>query len=689
MALSESISKTFTNNSMITATLSWTATQNIPSNNSSVTASLKLKSNSTYATVPTWNGVTATITINGNSDSSSINTYVAGGATSGTKYSRTVTVPHNADGTKTFSFGFSIAFGDVSWNGSRIGTVSHSGSGTLNTIPRASSIGTISGDTMGSGITVPINRASTAFKHKVTITLGGASVTTSSNVDTTTTLTPTTESFAPQVPNATSGTATVTLVTYNGTTQIGSAVSKTFTLKVPTSVVPTISGVSTSETVTAVANLGLGADRYVQNKSGLKVNATGNTFHGATLRSLSIKYNGQTLSGSGSVFNIGNVTGNQTVTITATDSRGRTATTSNGIIVLSYSPPKIIAFKVWRDDGTNKVRASLECSINLLYKADGSTAIGGNWYIDANVNGVWGNKNTGALAKTTNYYKNTNIAITGDYDVTNSFSFRVNVHDAFGLGATASGSVSTAKTLLDFNQDIGVGIGKLHERGVLDVAGDTYLKGYTTLTAGSTNSSGNDVLLHLNRANNTTGAVWVSSGTEGNLSLLLYNKTGAWAKTHNFMHSGKVELNGDLSVGGEITSNGRPIRASEFFANGARVHADWTPPELWSGVNYMTGNQTATPSKSLANCRNGWMLAWSDYTNGVANNYDWVFTPIPKTAISAGVNGMHAIVATSNDANAPMLSKYIYVGTGTTIVGQNNNNLAGLDNIVLRKVYEW
>ena len=83
------------------------------------------------------------------------------------------------------------------------------------------------------------------------------------------------------------------------------------------------------------------------------------------------------------------------------------------------------------------------------------------------------------------------------------------------------------------------------------------------------------------------------------------------------------------------------------------------------------------------------MLAWSDYTNGVANNYDWVFTPIPKTAISAGVNGMHAVVANSNAANAPMLSKYIYVGTGTTIVGQANNTLGGLDNVVLRKVYEW
>lgn len=671
MALSGSISKTFTNNSMITATLSWTATQNIPSNNSSVTASLKLKSNSTYAPVPTWNGVTATITINGNSASSSINSYVAGGATSGTKYSRTVTVPHNADGTKTFSFGFSINFSDVVWNGSRIGTVSHSGSGTLNTIPRASSIGTISGDTMGSGITIPINRASTAFKHKVTITLGGASVTTSSNVDTTTTLTPPTASFAPQVPNATSGTATVTLVTYNGTTQIGSAVSKTFTLKVPSSVVPSISGVSTSETVTAVANLGLGADRYVQNKSGIKVNATGTGAHGSTIKSLTFKYNGQTLTSSGSVFNIGNVSGNQTITITTTDSRGRTATVSRGIIVLSYSPPKIIGFKVWRDDTTNKVMASLECSIDLLYKADGSTAIGGNWYIDANVNGVWGNKNTGALAKTTNYYKNTNILLTGDYDVTKSFSFRVNVYDAFGLGATASGSVSTTKTLLDFNQDIGVGIGKLHEKGALDVAGDTYLNGSvrsygSVIHYAPTQVTGTNEILRLARKDATPITVWAENGS--NLQMHLYDSAGNWKRNHNFRHDGITEFSGEIRE------------------NGNRVHADYSPSILWSGSLYMTETHFANPSKSITSCRNGWVLYWSDYTSGVANNYDWNMTFIPKSALTQDINGFHAIVGT--DSTQSPMSKYLYFRE-TQILGASGNSSGDRGNAVLRAIYEW
>ena len=37
------------------------------------------------------------------------------------------------------------------------------------------------------------------------------------------------------------------------------------------------------------------------------------------------------------------------------------------------------------------------------------------------------------------------------------------------------------------------------------------------------------------------------------------------------------------------------------------------PDLLWSGVYYMSANQTVTPTKELSECRTGWMLLWSDY----------------------------------------------------------------------------
>ena len=38
-------------------------------------------------------------------------------------------------------------------------------------------------------------------------------------------------------------------------------------------------------------------------------------------------------------------------------------------------------------------------------------------------------------------------------------------------------SISTAKTLISYHKDVGVGIGKMHERGALDVGGDMYVSG--------------------------------------------------------------------------------------------------------------------------------------------------------------------------------------------------------------------
>ena len=53
--------------------------------------------------------------------------------------SGSTTIGHNADGSKTFSFSFSQQF-DITFSGSKIGTVSGSGTGTLNSIPRQATV---------------------------------------------------------------------------------------------------------------------------------------------------------------------------------------------------------------------------------------------------------------------------------------------------------------------------------------------------------------------------------------------------------------------------------------------------------------------------------------------------------------------------------------------------------------------
>lgn len=657
----------------------WRSTKNDANNNSSVTAELWFVKVSSYWYPYNNSGYTSNINING-SNASALRTFDLQSRNSQMIWSRTVTVAHNADGNKSITISSSGSVGL-----SNMGSVSVSGTAKLDTIPRASSIESISGNQIGGNITVNIKRASSGFTHRVGYYDTDGQRRNEIQDATTSTTFAIPLDRCNLLPNTTSGVAKIVVDTYSGSTKIGT-VSKSHTVYVPSSVIPTVNSFDIREGITKVANVKLSANNFVQNMSRLDMTAGASGKYNSTIKDYTFSFNGQSQGGTvGRQFNVGSAVGAFTAKVEVTDSRGRKASKSTTITIHAYNNPRINNFKIYRVDQTTQVKADINFTVSNI------NSKGGSWSIQKLVGTTWTNTNTGTLTTT---HSATGLVVVGTYDVTKSQNFRVVLSDAFGTGATANGSISTAKTLMDFNKDIGIGIGKMHERGTLDVGGDTYLnggvvatgnfssKGYTTLTAGSTNSGGNDVMLHLNRTNATPAAVFASNGTAGDFAMNLYNQSGAWTRAHLFKHNGNVELSGDLKVQ-------YWAYAKQFVQDGQHVFAHYTPPELWSGAAYMTGTQTITPSKSLANCRNGWMLAWSDYTNGVANNYDWVFTPIPKSAISAGVNGMHAMVANSNAANAPMLSKYIYVGTGTSIVGQNNNNGAGLDNIVLRKVYEW
>ncbi|WP_459593390.1 DUF859 family phage minor structural protein, partial [Enterococcus cecorum] len=59
---------------------------------------------------------------------------------------------------------------------------------------------------------------------------------------------------------------------------------------------------------------------------------------------------------------------------------------------------------------------------------------------------------------------------------TKSYDIRVTLADKLNQ-MVVTASISTAKTLISYHKDVGVGIGKMHERGSLDIGGDTYVSG--------------------------------------------------------------------------------------------------------------------------------------------------------------------------------------------------------------------
>ena len=167
-------------------------------------------------------------------------------------------------------------------------------------------------------------------------------------------------SWSTAIPNQTSKTGgTLTVWTYNGNTMIGTYVISGLTYAVPESVKPVLnsSQVRPERTIDGVTYPAID-DYYVQNHCGVYINATASGSYGATITSITAAISGYT----GSRYNYTTLTntltftsgllfiaGEMTITITITDSRGRTYTARVTRTVQSYVAPSG-RLSVWRTD---------------------------------------------------------------------------------------------------------------------------------------------------------------------------------------------------------------------------------------------------------------------------------------------------------------------------------------------------
>ena len=687
---SGTIKGTFTNLSAshLYPEIRWRSTKNDTNNNSSVTAELWfVRVNTAYISNNAY--FLPRITINGNEAYPPNGTYAPFDMRKGTHkvWQRTVTVAHNADGAKSIT----IAAGGITGL-SNLGNVSVSGTAKLDTIPRASSISSISGDQIGGSVTVNISRASSSFTHRVgyydtdgqrrsAIIDAGTSGTFTIPID-----------RCSLLPNATSGTAKIIVDTYSGGTKIGST-SKNHTMYVPSSVVPSISHLTATEIDGTVKALNLGANNFVQNKSTIGLTAAATSPHGGTIRDYTFSYNGTSQGGTvGRNFAAGNVNGAKEVKVVVTDSRGRKAEKKFNVNVIAYSPPKINKFNVYRANDSTSVKADVSYTITDI------ASKGGTWYIDKLAGSTWTMTNSGT---TTSTYTAT-VTLAGTYDGAKSHSFRTNLHDAFGKGATANGTVGTNKVALDLFKDVGIGVGKTYERGTLDVGGNTYINGNLYLDGGGSssikstinwtppNANATGVFTHLYRHNGKMLSALYHSTGDDTLGMNMYDQNGNY-KINKFLPDGGVNFAGRIWSGSYITATGNITAGGIMYENGnKRVHADYTPQKLWSGAAHMGEGHRATATKPLSSCRNGWALYWSDYvvSTSTANNWDWNMTLIPKSAIETqGVNGFQSVVAHANSV-APIV-KYMYLRDTYIDGNAHNTSTDAVKNVVLRAIYEF
>lgn len=481
-----------TGNQYIDAKVEWSSSVDTTANKSTVTAALYYKRNNTGFT--TSGTGTFSITINGVKTSAN-KTLTITNAAWVKAVEATVTVSHNADGTKSVGISATGSIPDTS-----LSSTSVNGNAKLDTIARASTIDSLSCETkyFNGKMTYKYTPKSASHYNRcvVALNIGGAftqvkviSLGQQTAVQKTATVTLSEDELSiiyKKLPNATSGVLRFTLRTYSDSgysTQVGDAGYKEITLSIPN-----ISATQPTATVTLspVSSLSSPFDAlYIKGRSKIDVNFTNaEGKYGASIVSYQVSCLGKNY---GSPYTTEYITTEGDVTVTATlkDSRGFTRTYPKTVTFLPYANPRIIPASGeseiicercdssgnLSDSGTYlKIKAKRSyskvvssgsqknfCSIRFRHKAEGGSY--SEWTTILATGAASDEVSTGAL-------------LGGALALTSSYVVQVGVVDTLGEEDTTTVSIPTAKIYMHRAGSINsLGIGKYaEEENTVDVA---------------------------------------------------------------------------------------------------------------------------------------------------------------------------------------------------------------------------
>ena len=502
---------------------SWTATQSVANNQSTISWTLKGAGTATESGVTMYKAGGFKVVIDGDTVYSKstdyrIELYNGTSIASGTK-----TITHNSDGSRKFSV--SIQAGIYTYAVNCTGETSF----TLDTIPRASTA-TMSTGTIGSSVVININKAASGFKHTLEYYFGNTSGTIVENLSSESyTWTPP-KSIANELPNSTSGKGTLRCITYNNSTKVGQKDTE-ITLNVPSSMIPTIDKDKLKININNSANMDVeewGIYLLGYSKANIVASASGS--YGSTISSYTLSggysttQNGTSLNYTGEKFTSA---GNKTFYVVAKDSRGRSSekVEVGTIKVYEYAKPSISTFKVSRSDDNSK---------QMVVKASWSySSVDGKNSATATLNYKKASTNSwSTYGKINNGTTTLNI----EFEETSSYNFELVVTDHLSNSEKKEALVSTLEVLMDFKAGgKGLGIGKIAESNSLEV--------------GLQSKFYNNIYLHddfeIRSLNAKGGSRSILKGisSEGNTILGYGNYTNADANTHIYGDDVKIWSN--------------------------------------------------------------------------------------------------------------------------------------------------
>ena len=634
------------------------ASQNISNNNSVVSWSLQLIS--TTGTISSSANKSWSVTVNG-SKYSGTNTIGISTNTTKTLASGSTTIAHNSDGTKTFSFSFSQQF-DINYSGvGHIGTKSGSGSGTLTTIPRTSSVSATSAN-IGSPITITINRASSSFTHTLTYSFCNLTGTIATKTGSTSVSWTLPTSFYAQIPNAKSSWGRIICQTYNGNTLIGSSECRFDVYVNESSNKPTISATvvdsnATTKTLTGDEN------KLIKYYSTAKFTVTGSPKNSATIKTLNATYNGNTASKTGVSTWTDQYSGcvSGSYSFAAIDSRGFSVSQTVSKTLINY--------------------IKLTCVLDTSLSVNGALTLkmNGNYF-----NGSFGAKNNSL--RVGYRYKTSGGSYSNWAYVTPTIS---------GNTYTATATVNG----LDYQQSYIVQAwagDQIYEAGL---GGDVYSAEKQVSSKPIFDWGKNDFHFHVPayingqpilHEGNTNGPVpgnWCSGGmtrvgTDGVMEV---------GKYIDFHHANNGTE--DYSVRLCVDANNKNI---VYLPNdGGRLYntGNHGCKRLAQGAYYMTGSQSVGLSDTVWNQAHGIVLVFSAYnpSSGQAYNFDWHTYFVPKTFFTDRESAEgYALITTflTNPTLTNIGTKHLRV-YNNRITGDDRNNQSGSGSGISFKNNEW
>lgn len=619
MALSGTISKSITGRKYY---IDWSATQSVSGNYSTVTCKHYLKNDSTYSLY--INSKSNTCTVGGVSDSFTSPAISTGGGSTISLGTTTHKVSHNADGTKSVTIKgvFNI---QATLSGTYYSSLTASGTVTLDTIPRASSVSATAAN-VGSASSISISRASSSFTHTLTYAFGSLSGTIATKTSSTSVKWTLPTTFYAQMPSAKSKTGTITCTTYNGSTSIGTKTCS-FTANVSSASAPTLAPTVKDSNATTKALTGDEA-KFIKYYSSAAFTTGAAAQNSATLKSQKVTCGAKSsTSASGTLSAVER----GTFIFTATDSRGFTTTQTLTKTLINYVK-LTCSMKVSTPTADGKCAVSISGNYfnGSFGAADNKLTVQYRQSTDGG--STWGSWTAATATKSGNSYS-AEVELTG-LDYQQAYTFQARAVDKLATVNTATKTVKAAP-VFEWGED----------------------------------SFNFNVYAYVK--NNSAYRSYSAAGEPRNVAYINASDAyrygqGSWQNNEGAAYFEGNEVNIQSRGGISITSPTAGLSARNYGVNKV----------LWSGVYYMAENQTATLSEAVSAQPHGIVLVWAPYINGAAAGYGYSYNFIPKEHAALRSAGGIDIPLFRSASFSKAAIKYVFV-KDTTIEGYSTNKNTG------------